>query len=153
MELKLFSLSHSDWSIVGVCYLVAMDLVLVDLALIQGGTVSVLVMEPVVPDPSIETVVMVTVAAGVVVDPDSFDLYSLDFDLTSSQTCFHSMVSQESYQKRVHPIHHYALNHSMDHVVVLQFVEEPQSVLVPFLAGFGTLSVIPDHLETRLAVL
>ena len=90
-ESKPFSLSHSDWSIKGVYCLVVADLVLVDSVQIQAGTVSVLVMEQVAPDPLIGTVVKATVAVVVVaaaavvvaVDPD---LYLWDLDLTLSQT-------------------------------------------------------------------
>ena len=87
-ESKPFSLSHSDWSIEGVYCLVATDSVPVDSVQIQAGTVSVQVMEQVAPDPSIEIVEMATVAVVVAaaVEPDYFDLWQLDRDLTSSRT-------------------------------------------------------------------
>ena len=74
--------------------MVVADLVLVDSVQIQAGTVSVLVMEQVAPDPLIGTVVKATVAVVVVaaaaavvvaVDPDLY-LWELDLDLTLSQT-------------------------------------------------------------------
>ena len=98
--------------------MVVADLVLVDSVQIQAGTVSVLVMEQVAPDPLIGTVVKATVAVVVVaaaaavvvaVDPDLY-LWELDLDLTLSQTYYHWMANQESYLKRVHPIRHFVLN-------------------------------------------
>ena len=73
--------------------MVVADLVLVDSVQIQAGTVSVLVMEQVAPDPLIGTVVKATVAVVVVaaaavvvaVDPDLY-LWERDLDLTLSQT-------------------------------------------------------------------
>ena len=94
--------------------MVVTDLVPVDSVQIQAGTVSVQVMAQVVLVPSIEIVEMATVAvvvaAAVAVDPDSFDLWQLDLDLTSSRTCSHWMASQESYLKTVHPNHHFVSN-------------------------------------------
>ena len=151
MVSKPVSLSHSDWSIEGVYYLVVADLVPVGSVQIQAGTVSVQVMEQVAPDPSIEIVVMTTVAAAaVVVDPDSLDPWELDLDLTSSQTCLaHWMPSQESYLKRVHPNPHLVL------VPVQNLNVAVQIVAVPFWVGFGlTLDDhLLDHLETRLVAL
>ena len=129
-ESKPFSLSHSDWSIKGVYCLVVAGLVLVDSVQIQAGTVSVLVMEQVAPDPLIGTVVKATVAVVVAVDPD---LYLLDLDLTLSQTYYHWMANQESYLKRVHPIRHFALN-----LVRNLNVAVPIAPVPCFWVGFGS---------------
>ena len=96
--------------------MVVTDLVLVDSVQIQAGTVSVLVMEQVAPDPLIGTVVKTTVAVVVVaaaavvvaVDPDLY-LWGLELEL-DLETYFHWMANQESYLKRVHPIRHFVLN-------------------------------------------